>query len=288
MAEHVGGDVENFAKMMNDKAKTLGCSNTHFFTPNGLDYKKDETFHGTTATDLAKIMSYCVWKSPQKKKFLTITQTKEHGFTDYVKQENVGYVPGSRTFICRNHNLYLEQNSECISGKTGFTGDAGYCYVGAVESEGRHFAVALLGSGWPNHKNYKWEDCNRLFGFGTKYYHLRNLPDVSGGLKQVTLLQAANGSYALGNIVKMRPYVKNCKGQVLLADWEKIKITAEYPKQWPASTKGEKTIGNLRVFVGNHMIKNEKIKVRCAVPRRNLTWYFQGILYLWCGYDRGN
>ena len=45
-----------------------------------------------------------------------------------------------------------------ISGKTGFTADAGYCYVGALRRDERTFIVALLACGWPNHKGYKWSD----------------------------------------------------------------------------------------------------------------------------------
>ena len=60
IAEHVGGSVEKFAEMMNEKAKEIGCEHTHFITPNGLDAKDETGSHGTTAKDLATIMSYCI------------------------------------------------------------------------------------------------------------------------------------------------------------------------------------------------------------------------------------
>ena len=44
IAEHVGGSVEKFAEMMNEKAKELGCEHTHFITPNGLDAKRRNRF----------------------------------------------------------------------------------------------------------------------------------------------------------------------------------------------------------------------------------------------------
>ena len=43
-----------------------------------------------------------------------------------------------------------------LAGKTGYTSQAGYCYVCAWEEEGKTFVVSLLGCGWPNHKTYKW------------------------------------------------------------------------------------------------------------------------------------
>lgn len=60
IAEHIGGSVEGFAAMMNQKAKEIGCTDTHFVTPNGLDAKDDGGSHHTTARDLALIMRYAI------------------------------------------------------------------------------------------------------------------------------------------------------------------------------------------------------------------------------------
>lgn len=288
VAEHVGGNVENFADMMNEKAKSIGCKNTMFYTPNGLDYKDGESFHGTTSTDLAKIMSYCVWQSLHREEFLEITQTQNRTFTNYESGNNGEHIPGKRIFQCENHNSYLSQNPQCISGKTGFTGDAGYCYVGAVESDERHFVVALLGCGWPNNKNYKWQDCNRLFLYGTQNYHFRNIPDVSGELGKVTLLDAANQGYSFKKDIMAKPFVENCTGKALLADWEKLDISAEYPGEYPVEKKGEYDIGCVQIFVGNHEIMKRSIKVISPVPKRNLAWYFHGVLRVWSICSCGN
>ena len=62
-----------------------------------------------------------------------------------------------------------------ISGKTGFTADAGYCYVGALRRDERTFIVALLACGWPNHKGYKWSDTKKLMEYGLSNYEYRNV-----------------------------------------------------------------------------------------------------------------
>jgi D-alanyl-D-alanine carboxypeptidase (penicillin-binding protein 5/6) len=59
---------------------------------------------------------------------------------------------------------------EVISGKTGFTSKAGYCYVAAMESEGRKYTIALLACGWPNNRTYKWSDAKLLFSYGKAYF----------------------------------------------------------------------------------------------------------------------
>ena len=108
IAENIGGSVEDFAALMNQKAEELGCRDTYFITPNGLDgVKKDkdgvEHIHSTTAADLAAIMRYCVMESPKKEEFLSITRTQNHTFTDS---------SGRRSYSCFNHNAFL--NKMCI------------------------------------------------------------------------------------------------------------------------------------------------------------------------------
>lgn len=168
IAEAVGGSVEEFASMMNQKARDIGCFDTYFITPNGLDAMVNDSgrVHSTTAQDLAKIMAYCITDSPAREQFLKITQTMSYDFTD---------ADGRRSFHCSNHNAFLGMMDEAISGKTGFTNNAGYCYVGAVESEGRVFTVALLACGWPNNRSYKWSDMKKLASYGMERYEYRDI-----------------------------------------------------------------------------------------------------------------
>ena len=171
IAEHIGGSVEGFASMMNQKARDIGCKNTWFITPNGLDAVSSmpdgsEKNHGTTAEDLAAILRYCIRDSPKKEAFLEITGTSGKTIADR---------SGRYSRYCGNHNALLTMMEGALTGKTGFTGGAGYSYVGALESEGRTFIIALLGSGWPPHKTYKWEDARTLLEYGKTCYHYRDV-----------------------------------------------------------------------------------------------------------------
>ncbi len=76
IAEHIAGSVEDFAGMMNQKAQEIGCENTYFITPNGLDDQNEQGVHGTTAQDLARIMRYCIMQSPKREEFLAITHRR--------------------------------------------------------------------------------------------------------------------------------------------------------------------------------------------------------------------
>ena len=147
VAEHIGGSVEGFARMMNQKARDIGCGDTYFITPNGLDAADADTgrVHSTTARELALILRYCMCQSPKKEEFLTITRAPSRTFSD---------LEGTRSFSCVNHNALLTSMEGAVTGKTGFTNDAGYCYVGAVKRGDRLFLVSLLACGWPPRKNY--------------------------------------------------------------------------------------------------------------------------------------
>lgn len=164
-----------FAARMNQKAAELGCENTWFITPNGLDateiiVQEDgstiQKEHCTTARELARILSYCIRESPCRDAFLEITRTGSYSFSS-----------NGRSFSCNNHNAFLSMMEGALTGKTGFTNKAGYCYVGALERDGRTFVVALLACGWPNNKTYKWSDTRKLMRYGMDNYFYRSFLD---------------------------------------------------------------------------------------------------------------
>ena len=155
IAEHIAGSVENFSSMLNEKAKEIGCEDTYFITPNGLDAENEQGFHHSTAQDLCRMMAYCVWESPQKETFLEITQTRNYKGDGYEFS---------------NKNTFLDSMEGVLSGKTGYTSKAGYCYVMAFEKENERYCIALLACGWPNNKNYKWEDTKKLLTYGMETY----------------------------------------------------------------------------------------------------------------------
>lgn len=165
LAEHIGGSVEGFADMMNELAEEIGCKDTNFVTPNGLDNEN----HYTTAEELAKIMRYCIYISEKKEEFLEITRTGSYSFTDYTSEG----AQGQRNFTVNNKNAFLYMMDGALSGKTGFTSKAGYCYVGALERDGKCLIVALLACGWPGNKTWKWEDTRKLMEYGLSSFHYK-------------------------------------------------------------------------------------------------------------------
>ncbi|MDO5382612.1 MAG: hypothetical protein Q4F06_07860 [Eubacteriales bacterium] len=157
--------VKIFTGLMNEKAKMLGCRSTNFVTPNGLDGSDENGIHGTTAYELCLIMAYCI----NNDDFLHITQTKEFSFQSI----------NQKKYTVTNANAFLDMYDNIISGKTGFTADAGYCYICAYKDYEKTLIVALLACGWPSNKTYKWKDTKNLLDYGTKYYNNKKIIDAT-------------------------------------------------------------------------------------------------------------
>lgn len=264
IAEHIGGTVENFAEMMNQKARDIGCANTCFVTPNGLDgtRKSDGTPHSTTAADLARIMSYCVAQSPKRQEFLEITRTQSRTIKDSAAK---------RSFYLGNHNALLRTLPEAVSGKTGFTSGAGYCYVGAFEKDGRKFTAALLACGWPPHKAYKWEDMRKLSSYGLNNYAYYEIFERN---KEFPSLEIVDGK-------KSEVPLSLCLGEqeqtlkVLLKKGETPDIRYEYPKRMQAPVTAGTPVGSASYSVGGALIASYPIYAAGDAEQIDFLWCLQ-------------
>lgn len=254
--------VEAFAAMMNRKAAELGCEDTWFITPNGLDATQVltmesgetiEKFHSTTARDLASVMCYCIRRSPQKERFLEITQTPSHSFS----------IENGRSFSCVNHNAFLQMMQGAISGKTGFTNQAGYCYVGALERDGKTLVVALLACGWPGNKGYKWSDTRVLMNYGLEDFTYHSLDEAAydeSELESIPVLRGQTLDIDGTAYVQVRIQERGTEGKyvasggeeipgLLLKDGEEIQVECRMERQLQAPVAAGEQVGTDRKSV---------------------------------------
>lgn len=251
IAEGTVGSVENFAELMNEKAISLGCTQTYFITPNGLDAADEKGVHSSTAEDMAKIMRYAI----DNEDFLKITQTADYSFTDCDRK---------RSFEVHNKNVLLTMMDGVLSGKTGYTADAGYCYVCAVKKDDRTFIVALLGSGWPPHKGYKWSDVQTLLDYGDKNYRYQTI-DISKGVpdRQVHVM---NGEQDFATV-----RAKQTNYRFLLSSKDKVHVESVLPGQLEAPVEAGQSVGSIRIFVnGDLMTENDYVTINKIDAR--YTW----------------
>ena len=132
VAEHIGGSVEKFADMMNQKAEELGCVNTHFVNPNGLH----DDNHYTCAYDMALITQAAM----KYDKFREIIHTQEYCYpeTNLVKEKR---------YFANHHGMLMDESRAYdgfIGGKTGYTDEAWNTLVSTAERDGMLLISVVL------------------------------------------------------------------------------------------------------------------------------------------------
>ena len=131
LADYIGGgDTQKFVDMMNEKAKELGCKNTHFTNPDGLH----DDNHYTTANDLAIMTQYAL-TLPE---FAEITNTA----TYYVEGESYPLVTTNSMIDPNRGGSYYYQYAQGV--KTGTTDEAGHCLVSIGSADGYSYLGVFL------------------------------------------------------------------------------------------------------------------------------------------------
>lgn len=269
IAEHCGGTVEGFARMLNRKAKQIGCKDTYFITPNGLDAQDENGKHHTTAEDLALIMRYAI----KNKTFLHISQTRDYTFSEITRK---------RTFSVHNANALLDMMDGVLAGKTGYTSQAGYCYVCAWEEEGKTFVVSLLGCGWPNHKTYKWSDTKKLLSYGAYNYDYETYwqePHTS----KILVTDGVENMQNIGEKVYLRGKCsvtsEDREKEILLKKGEAVTCKTEIPQKVSAPVlKGEK-LGRIAYYLDGKLIDFYPVYAERSVEKISFKWYTEKVFH---------
>ena len=250
VAEAIGGSVEGFVGLMNKKAEAIGCLNTNFVTPNGLDGQNAEGEHRTTAKDLALILRYCIMISSKAEEFVEITKTQTYGF---------GELQGKRYVTCSNHNALLTSYEGAVTGKTGFTGKAGYCYVGAAKKGEETMIIALLGAGWYPHKSYKWSDAKNLLNYGFENFDYKTLGKEKWELPDIPVEDGMSESAAVATDAGTFRY--------LLGKGELAECKVEMAKELMAPVEKNAVVGKIIYEIEGKTIEQYSIYTAEESPK---------------------
>ena len=230
IAEHCGGSVEGFARMLNRKAK-------------------------------------------QNETFLHIAQTRDYTFSE---------ITGKRTFSVHNANAFLDMRDGVLAGKTGYTSQAGYCYVCAWEKEGKTFIVSLLGCGWPNHKTYKWSDTEKLLDFGDYNYEYEiywKEPQTG----KILVTDGVEDNQDIGTKIYLRGKCSvtayDREKEVLLKKGETVTCKIEIPQKVSAPVlKGEK-LGRIAYYLDGKLIDFYPVYAEKSVEKISFKWYTEKVFH---------
>jgi len=166
-AVRISGSVPEFAKLMNQRAKELGCTDTNFVTPNGLH----DDMHYSTAKDLVKIAKHAMTLPL----FREVVKAPEWTLTRSMNLEDT---------LVKNKNRLLALDPTVEGVKTGFTNPAGLCFVGcAFREDMRLYTVVLYSEDW-------FKDTQALLHWGYKYYGKKEIVPAK---KEMAIFQVRNG-----------------------------------------------------------------------------------------------
>ena len=162
IAEHVGGTLENFVDMMNEKAAELGCTHTHFNNPNGLP---DEE-HYTSAMDMALIAKAAY----ANETFRIVCGTEYYEIPATNKHEDI-------TYLRNHHNMLYPYSSYlydgCVGGKTGYTTEANSTLVTFAQRNDMTLICVVMNANAPQH----YLDTINLFDWGFANFTMWNVAD---------------------------------------------------------------------------------------------------------------
>ena len=250
LAFRIGGSVEGFAQMMNNRAKELGCTNTNFVTPNGLH----DQAHYTSAYDLALIASTAM----QNPDFRKIVSAK------YWKTTSGDVI---RTLKNKNKILWQYEGGNGI--KTGFTKAAGRCLAFSAERGGNTIVGIVLNC--PN----MWNDAKAMLDYGFTDYTWR--PFVKGG-DAVASLQVNHG---MKNSLEIR-----AKEDILIPMRQdelesSVELKVVSPRAVEAPVYDGQTIGTLEAWGDGKLLASVPLVASGTVLRKEYPYYLWEIAREW-------
>lgn len=225
IAKYVGGSIEKFVKMMNDKAMEIGMKNTTFNNPNGLD---DVKGNYSTAYDMAILTSYAM----KNKEYQKITKT-----TKYVLKTNMN------TYSWTNKNKLLKLYKYATGGKTGYTQIAKRTLVTTASKNNMNLVVVTLNDG------DDWNDHIELFEYGFSKY------------KKYKILKKGNIDVPDVHYKNYQYYIKN-DFSYLLDDIEKDNIVIKFKIEKNKIIKNNIKIGEVEVYLTDNLIYEDELFIK--------------------------
>ncbi len=173
LADYVGGgDVSHFVDMMNEFVQKIGCQNTHFMNPHGLDQEG----HYTTAYDLARITHYAL----SLPLFVEITDTARYTLPASNKSEELNLYT-TNWLLNNQYKTYYYKYAHGV--KTGTTANAGKCVISTAQKDGYNYLAVVMGApyedvtgdGHPD--NCALLECKKVFQWAFKNLRLTKVSD---------------------------------------------------------------------------------------------------------------
>ena len=262
LAIHVGGSIEGFATLMNQKANELNLNNTNFETPHGLDSKN----HYTTAYELAKMADYAL----KKEKFKKIVGTQNCNITISGVQRNIS-----------NTNELLGYLNGVYGVKTGFTNGAGRCLVTASKRDNLDIITVVLGA---DTKKIRTSDSIKLIEYIYNNFEMVNIQEkVNEKFNQWKEINKNRTSINKGVTNNMKIDLEEMQFEempIYKKITDKIEIKVNTIFNFDAPVEEGKIIGNLKIFIDDNEIQTLNIYNTENIRKKEIKDYIKQFMYV--------
>jgi len=238
LAEHVGGNEETFAEMMNQHAIRLGMANSHFKNSDGLPVED----HYTTARDLAILTTALIKEFPDYYRWFS---QKEFTFNKITQQ---------------NRNKLLSRDESVDGVKTGFTDDAGYCLVASALREDMRLISVVMGA---KSANARANENQTLLNYGFRFYESHRLYQGKTALNEARVWKGASKTIFLGLAEDI--YVTIPRRQ-----YKDLKAVINVDKKITAPVADGAKLGSVKVTLKDEVVINKDLVALKAVDQGNI------------------
>lgn len=255
IAEHIGGSVEGFAELMNQKATELGLKDTHFVTPHGLDSSE----HYTTALELAKLTDYAL----KNEKFAKIVATKSTTIS----------INGNPRQLFNTNELLGVLNG-VIGVKTGFTNGAGRCLVTETKRGDMDIIVVVLGA---DTKKDRTKDSIKLIEYAFANFTKVNIKEKA--IEEFEKWERINRNRIL--IIKgQKDTISLDIGKINteaipVKETDKLEITINTINQLEAPVEKNTKVGTIIIKLNDNIIDSIDIVCGEKIERKTWLYYFK-------------
>jgi len=263
------GSLTQFAEMMNDKAKELGCTGTNFVNPNGLH---DEN-HYTTARDMAKIAAYAM----QNPEFVEIVNTISMDIGPTNKHEQLVEITTNKVIV--PSSIYY---NPAVSGiKTGTLDEAGRCFVSTATKDGFTYLLVLMGAPFYNEDGtfmetmINFEETNKLYDW------------VFDSFKVKTVME--KGRY-IADIPVRLSYEKDVVGLVADArltaliptdvETSSVQLVPTLPESIDAPVKKGDKVGSMKLVLAGEELGEVDLVANESVEMSKILYYYDQAMEL--------
>ena len=252
VAEHIAGDAEAFVELMNQRAKELGMTNTHFVNVNGLPPGRNKPTNRMSARD-AGILARELLKYPLIMKW---SATKNAPFRN-----------GS--FILTNTNTLLGRFRGMDGLKTGYHRKAGFSIVATAKRKNLRLIAVVMGS---SHSRRRFKEAKRLLAWGFTQYRWVDLSQIKKPKRrQIKVLKGQKRT------VRIR-LKESVEALVRRGDGKRISLKVELPPEISAPIRNGQKVGRVRYELGGNKIGGTDLVA--AEPVKKLG-FFQSLIQFW-------